>query len=520
VIEIRRISVVMVDWVKESVRAGKKDAVVVQGDDDNVVVVGDASAVEEVEEELEASNPPSRSFSGNFGSIVRWVSDSLGGRNQEKKLLETLRKSTMFKYCSEKSLLALMNSMKFEEFKKGDTLMRQGEEQSSAIIVVDGEVARLRVIDDQLHYMATLGTQTSASSIGTLHLLREEATFATVRALSDGALYRLNAQVFTELLEESPEFSQEVIYSLAKEVRAKSRLERTPLFLQSGKAMPSTTLPWFAISCAAAIESFYRSGLNAILNAALTGQKRAALFPNMHVQIPTRILYINGFKSLRFALESRVPISSYENPQLVGMGIAIIPGVVMSPISSILEASNAGHANPEPLSVRWIRGIVPRCAREVIFGIGINQLSDYFEERMDSFVSDQNLRNLGGSLVSGVIAGYLSHLPHNLSTLKLLQPKRSYRQHFSYLCEPWAQWVDRELVSNASRNGGKAVTRTTTFGTRAFRSFAVPALTILLPKGALIRTAQITGSFVIINSTINLLSHINVNLSISRTASS
>lgn len=45
------------------------------------------------------------------------------------------------------------------------------------------------------------------------------------------------------------------------------------------------------------------------------------------------------------------------------------------------EACNA-EANKEPLSRRWMRGMVPRGGREMIFGIGINQLSDACEERV------------------------------------------------------------------------------------------------------------------------------------------
>ncbi|CAN0549040.1 unnamed protein product, partial [Laminaria digitata] len=47
----------------------------------------------------------------------------------------------------------------------------------------------------------------------------------------------------------------------------------------------------------------------------------------------------------------------------------------------IVEACNA-EANTEPLSRRWMRGMVPRAGREMIFGIGINQLSDACEERV------------------------------------------------------------------------------------------------------------------------------------------
>ena len=38
----------------------------------------------------------------------------------------------------------------------------------------------------------------------------------------------------------------------------------------------------------------------------------------------------------------------------------------MTPLSSMLEASNAGHMNPEPITTRWMRGITWRMTREVI----------------------------------------------------------------------------------------------------------------------------------------------------------
>jgi len=54
-------------------------------------------------------------------------------------------------------------------------------------------------------------------------------------------------------------------------------------------------LVWFW--CGVWTESFYRSGLNAAMNAKLSGQW-GALFPNMHIQCPARIAYINGFKGM------------------------------------------------------------------------------------------------------------------------------------------------------------------------------------------------------------------------------
>lgn len=84
-------------------------------------------------------------------------------------------------------------------------------------------------------------------------------------------------------------------------MRKHTRSQRTPLLEQSAK-----TTPVFAVSIAAGVESFYRAAMNAILNQQLTGVRKGSLFPNMHIQIPTRIFYINGFKGIRQFLDTKV----------------------------------------------------------------------------------------------------------------------------------------------------------------------------------------------------------------------
>lgn len=163
----------------------------------------------------------------------------------------------------------------------------------------------------------------------------------------------------------------------------------------------------------------------------------------------------------------------------------------MAPISSILEASNAGHMNPEPIYTRWIRGLLPRGGREVIFGIGLNQMSDYFEERLQPiFREHPMLANAAGSLAAGVVSGYLSHVPHNLSTFKLMEPQKSYSTLFS-------MFVNKSVppVVNTLTESWPAAAQ---YATRA-------AFATLFPKGVVIRTAQIVGSFMILNGTINFL---------------
>jgi len=170
------------------------------------------------------------------------------------------------------------------------------------------------------------------------------------------------------------------------------------------------------------------------------------------------------------------------------LGAAVTPGLCMTPVSSMLEACTVGHVNNEPLYRRWIRGLVPRCSREVIFGVGLNQLSDYCEERVP-FVKNSTLKNALGSLSAGIISGYLSHVPHNLSTMKLLRPHISYRQHFADFTAPWKN-------------------RMPTWVSPAATGMAAGVMTVLFPKGLTIRTSQIVGTFIILNGIINALKNV------------
>lgn len=245
-----------------------------------------------------------------------------------------------------------------------------------------------------------------------------------------------------------------------------------------------------AVSAAAFIESYYRSALNSLLNARLLGVK-GNLFPNMHIQVPSRILYICGFKALRTSLDQHIDPNSYENPTTARLALAVCPGIVMTPLSSLLEASNAGHLNPEPMYKRWMRGIVPRAGREIIFGIGLNQMSDYFEAQVQPYFPDNTVTaNVVGSVMAGSVSGYFSHVPHNLSTFKLMQPERSYGDLYE-------AFVDKSVPPSVDKMVASWPCSTRRV-TRAL--FAT-----LFPRGLMIRTNQIVGSFVILNATTNLL---------------
>jgi hypothetical protein len=246
-------------------------------------------------------------------------------------------------------------------------------------------------------------------------------------------------------------------------------------------------------SLGASLEAFYRSALNAQLNATLTGQPVVAYFPNMALQLPLRVAYINGFKGLRLAVQQAFRPGDWESaPQTASLVAACLPGVLMSPLSGLLEASNAGHSNPAPMATRWMAGATPRMVREIMFGISINQLSEWCEERVPvTLFEGAASRTFVGSMAAGVACGYLSHIPHNLSALKILQPQKSYASHFGSLVEDSAARLPSGLGIPKSARWTLAATTA-----------------VLLPKGVTIRSAQIAGSFAIINGTINLMARV------------
>lgn len=400
-------------------------------------------------------------------------------KEEEEECIKLLRNSVLMKYCAEDDLRKLAQKTRRNIYKKGDILSKEGDPQDKMYLLSLGSVVREKTYENgQVHRIDTmLGGQT----VGSLHILAKDPSYSTTRCTSDVVVYELPSDELNQLFKSNPNFAWSVAYSLSLEIRRHTKTQRTPLLEQH----PSKT-SISSVSVAAGIESFYRSALNAILNQALTGVKMNSFFPNMHIQLPTRILYINGFKQLRSYLDSTVKPEEYSYPNIVRLGTAITPGVIMTPISSILEASVAGNSNPEPLMMRWTRGFLPRTGREVIFGIGLNQLSDYCEERVP-LIENPIIKNALGSLGAGVISGYFSHVVHNMSTLKLTNPNKSYREHFREYCMKSEKRLPQGL-------------------TPAWRKNLGILSAVLFPAGCLIRTSQIVGSFVILNGTIAAIS--------------
>lgn len=325
------------------------------------------------------------------------------------------------------------------------------------------------------------GPESTVRTHGGLHFLRGDKSYGKLECVSDNCMaFSLHKDVLQAALKNS-EVAESVVYSLQREIRGSTKIQqRTPLTRQK---QSTAQAPLVATSVAATCESFYRSALNAYINAALTGKPVAKLFPDMHVQAPMRVLYINGTKGTRTLLDKYVNPQDYASPGLVSLAVLLTPGLSMTPISSVLEAANAGHANPEPLARRWMRGIAARAVREIIFAIGLNQASDFMEERVPQQIENGLLRNAVGSLSAGIMAGYFSHVPHNLSALKLMNPDKDYWTLFKEYAEPNKARMPAGWSESNKELGARAIG-------------------VVMPKAVGVRTVQIVGTFILLNGII------------------
>lgn len=396
---------------------------------------------------------------------------------------ELLGGAAMFKNVGAAGLATLVGRMEKKTYSKGEYIVEQGTATDRFWVMAEGHARRLR--QDARGTKQVVDTKACGGTISSLSVAGGAATFATARCVTASCTaYTMSRGAFLHELRKHPAIAESVIDSLSAALRVKNRY-KTPL-LQQRRA----DVNYVAVSVAASVEAYYRSALNSVLNQRLSGVS-SPYFPNMHVQIPVRVMYIAGFKGLRSLFDRNFDTEQIHDKTkrvTARVALTVAPGVVMTPISGILEASNAGHANPEPLMKRSFRGFLPRAGREIIFGIGLNQLSDYFEERYRNFFSNSLLANSAGSMTAGVVAGYLSHVPHNISTYRLLNPAESYRDIFR-------KFVDKSAPDKFVPKGLPD----------AMRGPLRTAMACLFPRGVVVRTVQICGSFVILNGVINLI---------------
>jgi len=203
---------------------------------------------------------------------------------EKKECIELLKKSILFRDVEYSHLEALAQNMEKKVYKRGDILISEGEPQKKLFVIKQGEAIREKKINGQVHH---IDTHLGGVTIGSLHVLNKDPAYATTKCLSDVTTYEATSDILNSMFRKNPDFAEGITRSLTNEVRRYTRNFSTPLVLEHPKR---TSV--LAVSVAASIESFYRAALNSLMNQHLTGIKGGGLFPNMHIQIPTRIVCI------------------------------------------------------------------------------------------------------------------------------------------------------------------------------------------------------------------------------------
>lgn len=397
---------------------------------------------------------------------------------------KTLKRSVFFRNISDEYVEMLSKKCQRVEYAPGTLLCKEGEPWTQKVkFFASGEVERWTEKDGVHVTVKSL----DPASVGTMHLLLDEPARFSVVTQTDTVCYEISREDFADVITQYPQLMLPVATSLAKYIRSEHRGITAGLFHQKGIVQKHEKTAYVATGLAVFVESFYRSAMNNVINAQLDGKAvgpPSTWFPKMHVQIPTRIVYITGLKELRrHSNEIEFRDSKYFSPGVGRLLLSFVPGVAMCPLSSVLEATHA-RQNTESMMIRWTRGFAPRLVREIVFGIGINQLSDYCRELVPAGVENQHARTAFGSIAAGIMSGYCSQIPHNLSTMKLMDPTQSYKQLWNTL---WNRSLPRVPSWIEDQMARDAVAR---------------LMTVAMPLGGTRRSCQIAGSFIVINGLI------------------
>ena len=127
-----------------------------------------------------------------------------------------LRSVAMFAETPDPILAAVASSMVEVEARAGDQIIKQDELGTSMYVIVSGRV-RVHIGEQTL---ATLGDR---EVIGELAALDPEPRSASVTALEDTRLLRLEHDVLLELLTERVDVARGIIRSLCRRLRVASR---------------------------------------------------------------------------------------------------------------------------------------------------------------------------------------------------------------------------------------------------------------------------------------------------------
>lgn len=159
---------------------------------------------------------------------VDWAKARLEGRAEAKDepmlLIEKvmlLKGVQMFEETSEEILAEVAAILEEVEYARGETVFRKGEVGDSMYVVVEG---RVRVFDGE----RTLNQLGEREIFGELALLDPEPRSASVEAVADTRLFRLDRETFSELMAGNIEIVRGVLHVLCERLRRVSSFTVSP----------------------------------------------------------------------------------------------------------------------------------------------------------------------------------------------------------------------------------------------------------------------------------------------------
>ncbi|MGH7320802.1 MAG: cyclic nucleotide-binding domain-containing protein [Candidatus Rokuibacteriota bacterium] len=142
--------------------------------------------------------------------------------------VETLRNIPLFKALPTPRLKLIAYTAEVIRFEPGEVIVKQGDPADAVYIVAEGE-AEVWLADAEGNSLQ-LGTMGRHTLFGEIAVLCKGRRTSTVRAKDPVVAFKISANVFLDLVRQSPEIGMQVMTVLAQ------RLERTTALLQQLEA--------------------------------------------------------------------------------------------------------------------------------------------------------------------------------------------------------------------------------------------------------------------------------------------
>ncbi|MGD8584746.1 MAG: cyclic nucleotide-binding domain-containing protein [Chloroflexota bacterium] len=129
----------------------------------------------------------------------------------------SLRKVAIFAATPDHVLASVAQIAYEETFEPGQAIMQEGDFGDFMYVVADGRV-RVHKGDQ------TIITLETGATVGELAVLDPEPRSASVTAVTDTLLFRIDKEPFDEVMADRPEIAQGVIQALCGRIRAQSEV--------------------------------------------------------------------------------------------------------------------------------------------------------------------------------------------------------------------------------------------------------------------------------------------------------